>query len=85
MILTQYPPPLQASKQATRASTARALPFASLSLAQGLTPLPFASITKQQPQQQDGQTKKKKKSLGEVLEHARKRALAGGIPGDARS
>uniref|UniRef100_A0A7S3VMZ8 Mitochondrial carrier protein n=1 Tax=Dunaliella tertiolecta TaxID=3047 RepID=A0A7S3VMZ8_DUNTE len=71
---------LLASKKATRASRARALPFASLSLAQGLTPLPFASMTKALPaQEQEG--KKKKKSIAEILEHARKRALAGGIPG----
>ncbi|KAF5829302.1 mitochondrial substrate carrier [Dunaliella salina] len=71
---------LIASKKATRASTARALPFASLSLAQGLTPLPFASMTKALPLQEQ-EVKKKKKSVAEILDHAKKRALAGGIPG----
>jgi hypothetical protein len=55
------------SKSATKASAARALPFASLSLAHGIAPLPFASMTKQAPQ--PGQVKKKKKSVavGEIV------------------
>jgi len=57
----------QVSKSATKASAARALPFASLSLAHGIAPLPFASMTKQAPQ--PGQVKKKKKSVavGEIV------------------
>jgi hypothetical protein len=58
------------SGSAVAASRRRALPFASLALASATVAAPKpATATKQ------------KKSLGEVLQHAGKRALSGGIPG----
>lgn len=58
---------------------ARASPFASISMA-----LPFAAATMSKPAAPgaapaDGT--KKKKSIGEILENAGKKALSGGIPG----
>ena len=66
-----------------------ALPLASLSLAgpwQGTLVPMFASATASAQQQRKkdgvkGKNSKQKRSLGEVVEFARKRALAGGLPG----
>ncbi len=59
-----------------RKSPFRSGPFASISLA-----LPFASATVAAAPAPSASPAKKKKSFGEIMEYAGKKALSGGIPG----